>query len=128
MLEEYAPAFKRIEAWWNNGAIGRACIAFDLPKPGRGVSDDLNRFWLNEDSKPDFQKMLDLQIRYFELTQNFGESISGIRPCLGERQNALSISWFLGGKVRFGETTVWCEPVIDDWDKFKIDSTRIITG
>jgi 5-methyltetrahydrofolate--homocysteine methyltransferase len=41
--------------------------------------------------------------------------------CWGNRGTPMTMAAYLGGDVRFGEATVWVEPVVEDWDKFPFE-------
>lgn len=111
----------RISAWWGCQEVDCACVSFSFPLPGKDASRiNLNRYWPDSGSEPDFGALVDGNIEKMSETCYFGEAIPYLSHAWGGRGTPMVMAAYLGGKVNLREDTVWVDPVIDDYEKFKL--------
>ena len=115
MLEDFEAAFERIEAWWNCDAVDRACIAFVTASEEPAPEMDPSSFWPSADEEPDLEGLVDYCAACAGSQRRFGEALPTIRHAWGGRGTPMTIAAYMGGRVKLRETTVWVEPVVEDW-------------
>ncbi|HNS48876.1 MAG TPA: hypothetical protein PKM61_05045 [bacterium] len=120
MLEEYRAAFEETAAWWHRENT-RPCLVTGRLKRGQlPVKSDANRFWPGVDSNPDLDGLLAEFAAGVEKTEGEYAWLPKIPFRFGGRGTAMTIAYYLGGRVLFGPSTVWVEPVIRNWSDFSV--------
>lgn len=110
---------KRISEWWEGENQERPCIAFSLKKkdipPG-----EINAHWDSPEVEPEFEALTEGLIQRIKSFHYFGEALPVLPHTWGERGTPMVLASWLGGRVKFGQDTVWIEPVIKRLDEFEI--------
>lgn len=109
---------ERIGRWWKGE--NRKPIIFLTGKKREEKKVDLNQFWKTPESQPDFEKIVENQIESIKNIFYFGEAYPKLSHRWGNRGTPMTMAAYMGGKVVFGEDTVWVDKVIDNWEKFEI--------
>jgi len=74
-----------------------------------------------EDIKPDLEKFVEYQIENLKDIIYYGEAHPKLPHMWGDRGTPMTMAAYIGGKVVFGENTVWVDKVVDDWENFEIN-------
>jgi len=120
MEEWIEEKLKRIGKWWNGENKGRPLLWLVARTEQACEPINLNKFWQSPESEPEFEKIVDTQIKNISGWTFLAESYPCIPHLWGSRGTPMSMAAYLGSKVNFREETVWFEPIIDDWRNFKI--------
>ena len=120
MLDEHEKAFERIEAWWRCEAVDRACISFTMTRPGARDIGEPERFWPSRGEEPDLEGLVEWYAKAAEAKLCFGEALPKMPHSYGGRGTPMIIAAYLGGDVKFTESTVWVNPVVEDWKSFQV--------
>lgn len=112
-------ALEKVSLWWNDRYKSRPLLNAAVAKK-EIQSVNLNRFWTTADSEPDFEGLVNAQIENMSNLTFLAEAYPVIGHSWGGRGTPMTMAAYLGGKVNFAESTVWIDPVIDDWRKFEI--------
>lgn len=131
-MENIEKKTERISVWWKGEITDRACCSFAIPKQNKKKTAEenepsLNSYWLSENEEPDLESLVNRQIEIINSNVYFGEEMPTFPHKYGRRGTPMILAAYLGGRVKFREDTVWVEPVIENWKKFKIhfDSENI---
>jgi len=113
--------FERISSWWNQQYRGRPLLNVMAAVKDIG-NENLNRFWPAVNTAPDIESLVRGQVRNLHLADRtfLAESYPSLDHSWGSRGTPMTMAAYLGGKVNFGENTVWIDPVIDNWQDFRI--------
>jgi len=104
---DWPAARARIEAWWAGEVIDRALVQVTAPRPGERrlrPPASLQQQWLD----PEY--VVAAAEEAMRLTYYGGEALPIFWPNLGPDVFAA----YLGCGLRFGETTSWSVPALDD--------------
>jgi len=109
---------EKIKKWWNGE--NQKPVVFTTFDEEKRKKKNLNYLWEKEDTKPDFEKLVEYQIENLKGIFFLGESYPILPHLWGNRGTPMTLASYIGGKVIFREETVWIEKTIDDWEKFHI--------
>ena len=120
--KEFGQKLKHIEAWWNN-ENDQPVIEYRRTKDNKpivdGLFNDANNYWPNSTDEPDYKGLIEFSAAAMD-TMDYGDVIPIMQHNFGGRGAPMTMAYYLGGDVKFGEDTVWVDPVIDNWDDFEI--------
>lgn len=116
--EDWDKARERFCALWNREIVDRCCISVKAPKSGghyTGVEipdtgEDLIQYWT------DPEQVLRRNLNRIENTYFGGEAAPNILINFGPEAHAA----YFGAPYHFRKTTVWFDPMIQDWEKDKL--------
>ena len=80
----------------------------------------MNRFWPTPDVEPDFTGLVKTYIQWMENVHFLADAYPCIPHSWGNRGTPMVMAAYLGGRVKFDDTTVWIDSVVEDWNKFRI--------
>lgn len=126
--DDWPQAKERLEAFWCGvELVDRCCVAVfssrknpelprfseleygewfaNLDRVGEHDQDSLRKWWMYPEEN--YRRM----VRWFENTSFGGEAV----PCTHVNWGAMPMAAFFGSAPIFTETTVWYQPVIEDW-------------
>ncbi|MFN4226610.1 MAG: hypothetical protein ACK4F0_00500 [Candidatus Ratteibacteria bacterium] len=109
---------KKIEDWWKEKS-DRPLIQILKVKDKNFIN--LNDLWQKENEEPDFEKFVNAQIENSKKFEYLGVSYPCLSHSWGNRGTPMTMTAYIGGKILFGDETVWFEKIINDWKKFKIE-------
>lgn len=118
--EDWDKAKERLDALWKNEIVDRCCVSVIAPKKGSNYisdpvpDDEEELFKYNTDG----EWILERHLKKFENTFYGGEGFPCVWSNFGTAGHA---KYFKGSKYKFTKSTVWYEPVIRDWEKFKLE-------
>lgn len=112
--------FEILKKWWNC-SNSQPLIRSTQISGENGLAarlSTLNKFWPNEHSDPD----IDSQVKEFK---NFAlqtkDKYIYMPHLYGSRGVPMAMALYLGGRVKFTDTTVWIEPVIDSLENLELN-------
>ncbi|MCM8816647.1 MAG: hypothetical protein NC913_03950 [Candidatus Omnitrophica bacterium] len=110
-------AFVKLEKWWN-GKMDRPVVNISIVKDRNVIP--LNEYWKSEHENPDFEALVDAQIKNIRTLEYLGVSYPMLLHHWGNRGTPMTMTAYPGSKVVFGQETVWYEKFVDDWTKTQI--------
>lgn len=112
----------RISKWWKGEPMDRPCFVFSIRKPDEPdlLLTDLNKYWPSHYGVIDYEGLRKRMLEDIRANYYFGESVPTFPHHWGGRGTPMAMAAYLGGRVDLKENTVWVNPVIDDWRKFKL--------
>jgi len=117
-MRRIAKKLERIGAWWNGQSTAAPLLNVRVSRRASAV--ELNRHWPAPESAPDFETLVAGQMENLAAYEHLAESYPVLPHEWGSRGTPMTMAAYLGGKVVFGEDTVWIEPSIKDWEDFEI--------
>lgn len=118
--EDWEKSKERLAALWENEIVDRCCVAVTAPKDGSTYreeeppdnEDDLFRYYMDK------EWLLERYTKKFENTYFGGEAFPCIWPNFGTAGHA---KYFKGSKFHCAKDTIWYEPIINDWEKDRLE-------
>ena len=116
---ELSRRLDRWSAWWRHENGGQPLLIAGWSPPS-DIHRQLRRIWPDATTEPDYEELARKEMEQLAITRHFGDSHAMISHSYGGRGTPMVMAAYLGGRVRFGEETVWVDPVIDDWEQFPV--------
>jgi len=111
-------SLEKLANWWN-GKEKRPVVGVSIFNDKNFLNQ--NHLWPDENSYPDFSKIVDAQIENTGKLEYPGVSYPALPHQWASRGTPMVMCAYLGSRVTFGDNTVWYEKFIDDWEKTKIE-------
>jgi hypothetical protein len=117
--DDWDKSKERFKALWNREIVDRCCVSVTSPKrgckyPAENIPDnyiDLVKYWT------DPELVIKRNVERFENTFFGGDSFPNMLIDFGPEAQAA----YFGAKYKFDKRTVWFEPIIEDWEKDRIE-------
>jgi hypothetical protein len=120
--EKFNKKLQRIEAWWNQ-QNDRPIIEYRRTVDNKPIPADFfkmaNKYWPDCQNEPDYPGLVEYVAQYMDSIE-FGDTVPIMQHNFGGRGTPVTMACYLGGDVKFGDDTVWVDPVINMWDDFEI--------
>jgi len=116
--QDWEPARKRIEAFWNGEMVDRCAVAVAAPLHAEKLSEAQGRLEAMKKNDPvrywtDIDFNLSTREEIFKNTYYGGEAIPNLFTNLGPSV----VCAYMGSGAKFLEDTVWFDDIIEEWDK-----------
>ncbi len=120
---DFEDVLNRYEAWWECEIIDRPLVCMTFPKqdsekvplPARKEYSSLREKWM------DAEYIIESAEASFRNRVHFADALPIAWPNLGPE----IFSAFYGCPMKYGESTAWSEPILDDWSPESVDKLQV---